>query len=91
MRTGQELDAQSPVKIDRWIDVDSEECKDMDETPDFTRKIMRIGFEDGWLFTDLQGRIWGHAKNEENGPFFPFHFEWGSQLIGYRISKRAAN
>lgn len=84
-----ELEAQSPVKIDRWVDVYSEECRMMDDTYDFTKKIMRLGFEDGWMFTDSEGRIWG--KDKTGGPCFPFHFEYGNQLIGYRISKRAAN
>ena len=84
-----ELDKQSPVCIDRWIDVDSEEAKLKDEDRSLTKKMMRIGFEDGWMHTDNDGRIWGFDK--ERNIYYPFHFEDGKQLVGYRIAKKAAN
>ena len=87
--TPQELDAQSKIKIDRWIDVDSEECRDKDDNYAFTKKCIKLGFqEQAYLFTDLHGRIWGKGQD---GYFYPFHFEYGKKLIGYRLSKKAAN
>jgi hypothetical protein len=86
----QELDTQSAVKIDRWIEVGSEEWREMDDTPDFTKKILRLGLHhpEPFLFTDMLGRIWGKG---EGGKFYPFHFEYGKKLIGYRISALALN
>lgn len=84
-----ELDKQSPVHIDRWIDLDSQESKDLDPDRALTKKMVRIGFEDKWMITDTLGRIWGF--NKEKNIFFPFHFENGKELIGYRIAKNAAN
>lgn len=87
--TPKELDAQSSIKIDRWVDLESEECKEMDDTYTFTKKCIRIGFEDGWMLVDSLGRIWG--KGSGSTIYFPFHFEFGKKLIGYRLSKQAAN
>ncbi len=87
--TPAELDKQSPVKIDRWVDIDSEEAKTLDEDRALTKKMVRIGFEDKWMITDNLGRIWGF--NAEKNLFFPFHFENGKELIGYRMAKVAAN
>jgi len=85
------LDSQSEIKIDKWVDVGSEECNLLDNTPDFTKKILKMGFEepDPYLITDWNGRVWG--KPNANGKYFPLHFEYGKQLIGYRISKNASN
>lgn len=83
------LDEQSLVKIDRWVDIDSDECKVMDDDHDFTKKVQRMGFQDPpFLFTDSDGRIWGKGEGDR---FYPFHFEYGKKLIGYRISKKASN
>jgi hypothetical protein len=84
----QELDAQSSTKVERWIDVHSQECRDMDDTREFTLKCLKIGFEDGYMFTDSLGRIW--CKGQD-GRMHPFHFEYGKKLIGYRLPKTAAN
>ncbi len=86
-----ELEAQSPVKIERWVDIDSEEWRELDDTPAFTKKCLKVGFEEpAFMFTDSLGRVWC-KPSEEGKPYFPFHFEYGSTLIGYRISKKAAN
>lgn len=88
--TPKKLDAQSPVQIDKWLDVDSEECREKDDNYDLTKKILKMGFEEpAFLFVDSLGRIWG--KSEEGEPMYPFHFEYGKKLIGFRISKRAVN
>ena len=87
--TAKEFDLQSPVKIDRWIDIGSSEAKELDEDLDLAKRIMRIGFEDSWMSTDSLGRIWGF--DPKRNIYFPFHFENGKELIGYRIAKKAAN
>lgn len=84
-----ELDKQSPVNIDRWIDIDSEEAKLKDEDRALTKKMIRIGFEDGWMHTDNDGRIWGYDKGRNI--YYPFHFEDGKKLLGYRMAKKAVN
>jgi hypothetical protein len=87
--TPKQLDKQSKVKIDRWIEVGSEEWRMMDDNTDFTNKCIRLGFQKPpFLFTDSMGRIWGKGSQEG---YYPFHFEYGKQLIGYRMSKKAAN
>lgn len=85
-----DLDQQSPIKIDRWIDIGSEEWKELDDNPAFTKKVLRFGLEDGWLFTDSLGRVWGKPQ-EPNKPHFPFHFNVGKKLYGYRLPQKAAN
>jgi hypothetical protein len=81
-----ELDAQSKIHVDRWIEFESEEWRELDDNPDFTKKIVRLGFQEpAYLFTDLNGRIWGRG---EDGRYYPFHFSKGSINIGYRMSKR---
>lgn len=86
----QELEAQSPIKIDRWVDVHSSDCKEIDgDLHAFTLKCIKIGFEDGAMFVDNLGRIWCKWKSE--GPCFPFHTEFGKQFIGYRLASKAAN
>lgn len=88
--TPQELDAQCKVKIDRWIEIGSEEWRDLDDNPAFTKKILRLGLHhsEPFLFTDTLGRIWGKGND---GTFYPFHFEYGNKLLGYRIAALALN
>lgn len=83
-----QLDEQSSVKIERWLDMNSKECLDMDSDPNFTKKCYRIGTESGMLDVDNRGRIWGKGKD---GGYFPFHFEYGKLLYGYRVARLAAN
>ena len=87
--TPADFDKQSPVKIDRWIDIDSEEAKAKDPDRAFAKKLLRIGFEDGWLQTDSDGRVWGF--DPKRNIYYPTHFEDGKKLLGYRIAKKAAN
>lgn len=86
----QKLDEQATVKIERWIDVGSEEWKEMDDNPSFTKKCIRLGLHEqpAFLFTDALGRIWGKG---ENGTYYPFHLEHGKKLYGLRIAVLAAN
>lgn len=74
--TPEQLDAQSAIKIDKWVDLESEDAKLMDDNRDLTKKMLRIGFEEGVMITDSDGRVWGH--DPKGGPWFPFHFEYGS-------------
>lgn len=84
-----ELDKQSPVKIDRWVVVGTEEWKRLDDNHDLSKKIIANGMLDpAYLFTDRMGRIFG--RNQQ-GYFYPLHFEYGKELIGYRIAVRASN
>lgn len=85
-----ELDKQSKIKIDRWLDVDSSECRELDNNYVFTKKIIRQLYdqEPAYLFTDQNGRLWGRG---ENNAYYPFHFTSFGKNIGYRLSKKAAN
>ena len=86
-----ELDRQSPVKIVRWIDVDSEEAKANDDNRALTKQMLKMGFQEpAFMFVDTLGRIWGKGKE---GSFYPFHFELGPTrlLYGFKISAKAAN
>jgi hypothetical protein len=84
-----QLDAQSKIKIDKWVDIFSDECKNMDDNYEFTRKCLKLGMQEpAFLATDFHGRLWGKGTD---GYFYPYHFEYGKKLIGYKISKKAAN
>ncbi len=85
--TPEQLDQQCKVHIHKWLDMDSEDYKLRDDNIAFSKKCLRIGFEDGFLFVDKLGRVWGIG----NDGFYPFHFEYGNKLYGYRIAKKAAN
>ena len=86
-----DLDKQSPIKIDRWIDVDSEEWREKDDTPAFTKKCLRYGLEEnGFFILDSLGRVW--AKPNGTSPFYiPFHFNLRGKTYGYRLTTKAAN
>jgi hypothetical protein len=87
-QTPTQLDQQSKVKVDKWLDLDSEECKDKDPDMPFTKKCLRIGAEDKFLLVDSLGRIWGKG---DGGRYYPFHFEYGKKIYGYRLATTAAN
>lgn len=84
-----ELDAQSKIKVDRWIDVDSEEWRELDDDPALTKRMIKLGFQKPeYFFADTMGRIWGKG---EDGRYYPFHFTSYGKNIGYRLPKKAAN
>jgi hypothetical protein len=85
-----ELDKQVTVQISRWIELYSEECRMIDDNYDFTMKLVKMLLlkEPAYLFTDSSGRIFGKGQD---GTFYPFHTEYQGKLVGYKISKRAAN
>ena len=84
-----ELIKQSPVKITRWIDVDGIESKEIDDDRQFTKKILLIGEEDGFLSIDAQGCIWG--LDEKRDRYYPFYIECGKDLLGFCLPKKALN
>lgn len=84
-----ELDAQALIKVDAWVDLDSERWREIDDDPALTRKWLKLLMkEPAYLFTDSDGRVWGKG---ENGIYYPYHTEYGKKLYGVRISKKAAN
>lgn len=84
-----ELDAQAVIKVDAWVDLDSERWREIDDDPSLTKKWLRLLMkEPAYLFTDSDGRVWGKG---ENGVYYPYHTEHGKKLYGVRISKKAAN
>ena len=86
--TPAQLDAQSRIPLDGWLDMNSTECKSKDDNIAFTKKCLRIGMKEGFLFTDNFGRVWGKG---DNGTYYPFHFEFYKKLYGYRLATKAAN
>jgi hypothetical protein len=90
-----DLDKQSEISIHRWVEIGSEEHRLLDDDPVFTNKILRMGLRDSpneaaFLCYDSNGRIWS-ANPNDNGKYYPFHFESGSRCYGYRNSKFASN
>jgi hypothetical protein len=87
--SAKQLDEQSSIKIDRWLDVHSDECKSIDDNREFTLHCLKLGMrEPAFLFTDSRGYLWGYGKE---GKYFPFHLEHGSKLIGLKLSAKASN
>jgi len=85
----EELDAQSEVQLDGWVDIDSERWREVDDDPKLTKRWIRLGFMDPpFLFTDSLGRIWG--KGDQNR-WYPYHLEYGKKKYGIRMSVRAVN
>jgi hypothetical protein len=84
----EELEKQSPIKIDEWVDIDSPKALELDPDHKLTKKWLKIGFEDKFLFTDSRGQIWGRGND---GRFFPYHFNVGKKLYGFRLSTLASN
>jgi hypothetical protein len=84
-----ELDAQSSIQLDGWVDLDSERWREVDDDPGLTKKFIRLGFQEpAFFFTDSFGRIWGKG---ENGKYYPYHLSYGKKKYGIRIAKKAAN
>ena len=83
-----QLDEQSSVQLDGWLEMDSEKWREADDNPNLTRKWLRMLLGNA-LFVDKLGRVWGASK--ENNEYYPFHIESGSKKFGIRISQLAAN
>lgn len=83
-----ELDNQSTIQIDGWLDIDSEECRYKDTNFQLTKQWLRIGLEDKYLFLDSHGRVWGKGNNEK---MYPYHITYGKKIYGIRVAKKASN
>lgn len=86
-----ELEAQSLIKIDRWIDITSPEANEF--APEMNKIIIRLledPKEDDSIFTDELGRIWGTGSKEYN-EYYPLHDTFCGENIGYRYVKNASN
>ena len=46
----QELDNQSTVKLDGWVDLDSERWREVDDNPSLTKNWLKMGFESPAFF-----------------------------------------
>lgn len=82
------LENQSPVKIDRWIDIQSPEANEF--APEMNKLIIKLlehPKEGDKIFTDNLGRIWGEG---EVG-YYPLHDTFCGENIGYRFVKKAVN
>lgn len=87
--TPEELDKQSEIQLDGWVEVGSERWREVDDDPALTKRWLRMGFmEPPFFFTDSLGRVWGKG---ENGKWYPFHTEYGKKKYGFRISTKATN
>lgn len=84
-----QLDEQSSVKIDEWLDIDSDKCKSVDDNRPLTKKWLSMLMEDNTLQLDSLGRVWG--RSEDTGKWFPYHLESGGKLYGIRVAKKADN
>jgi hypothetical protein len=85
----QELDRQAKIIVDEWLEVESDLCRQMDDNYLLTKKIIKLGFQEpAYLFADSNGRLWGRGEDDH---YYPFHFIVEDKVIGYRLSKKAAN
>jgi hypothetical protein len=87
----QELDAQSPVDIDEWVDIGSVKFYEIvgEDISSFDYFI-RVGFRDPpFLYTDSLGRVWG--KLDTSNKWFPFHDLVNGKAYGYRYPGKAIN
>lgn len=70
------------INIDRWIDLDSQEAKRIEQY-NFIRKIINVGIESGQIRIDLNGYMWMKE--------FPVHAELDDKLVGLRFAAKAIN
>jgi hypothetical protein len=86
--TPKQLDAQSIILIDKWLDIHSEECEEKDNNIALSKNWLNLLSKDGTLSTDSMGRIW--MKNDDNG-YHPYHFDFKNKNYGYRLAVSADN
>jgi len=87
--SSKELDRQSFVKIDEWIELGSAKQMEVDDDPGLTKKWFHLlTKEPAHLFLDDLGRSW--CRND-NGQYCPFHVEHDGKLYGIRMSAKALN
>lgn len=86
--TPKELDAQSTIKVDEWVDVESEKFQQVCQERGAFDYILKVGLRDpAFIHADALGRLWGKGSHE----WFPFHDVIDGRTYGYRISKKASN
>jgi hypothetical protein len=85
----EQLDTQSPVKIDEWLDIDTDKCKGVDDNRPLTKKWLNMLLEDNTLQLDSLGRVWD--RSEDTGKWYPYHLESQGKLYGIKVMKKAAN
>lgn len=84
-----ELDRNSPVKIDEWVELGSERHYEVDDNPALTKKwFLMLSKEPVYIHLDNLGRCF--CFNAE-GQWTPYHCERGNRKYGIRVSKKAAN
>lgn len=92
MMSPKELDVQSVVHIDEWVELGSQRCKELDHEPHLTEYMLRVGFrEPAFLFTDALGRIWGKGGAYTPERYYPFHITVGEKHYGFLMSAKAIN
>src|SRR5260370_40855580 len=76
-----ELDAQCSVRINRWVDLFSEEARNIDPDHKLSVEWYKILTKSpATLHLDSDGRILGLGTD---GKYFPYHIDFGNQLIVY--------
>lgn len=84
----QQLDAQSPVHIDEWVQVGSPLFKKLIGDQFSFDYFTKVGFRDPpFLFLDELGRVWGKSEDK----WFPFHDRVHGKNYGYRYANTEQN
>lgn len=85
-----DLDAQSVIQVDEWVDLGSQKHRDTDEWYVLSTSLLEKSSENGFLKIDSLGRLWVHGIDQE---FLPYHYDSkaGNQFLGLRIATAAAN
>ena len=88
--TPDQLNLQCLVPLDGWVEVGSEQAKELDNDHQLAIKWLKMGAEAGWLFIDAHGRIFGKSPGGGEN-YYPYHFESYGKKYGYRMAILAAN
>lgn len=83
-----QLDAQGRVQITEWVDINSPKAQELDDDPVLSVKWLVLGVQSGFICIDTMGRLWGAG---DHGSYYPYHFQHGTNLYGYKVSTRASN
>lgn len=89
--TPQELDAQSTIKVERWVDLNSQEMYEMDDMPYLTKHWLELGINNRYFFTDVQGRVWYKSPFDSSMPYEPYRFTYYGKEYGIRMSEKATS
>jgi hypothetical protein len=83
-----ELDQQSPIRLDGWVELGSERWREVDDNHHLTKNWVKMLMGET-LFPDSLGRLWGRSKDQTM--YYPLHVEYGKKKYGIRMSTKAAN